>query len=195
MMVIVIILTFLLTFKVLKSRHAARELKCAQMQKLWADHIMYTRLVMTALVDKSYVKDWTGQITGVANRDLYVARLMQNQNDIAMMFGNDAQAVQSLLSEHIQAAAAVISDVVSHDATAPTQLTIDTARLYANANKIGVYLNNKLGATNMTDHMKAHIDTLIAMINDYAGKKNDIASTDAYIAAGMAMAVGISQMF
>jgi hypothetical protein len=194
LIVIVIILTFLLTFKVMKSRQAARDVKCAQMQKLWADHIMYTRLVMTGIVDKG-VRDWSGQINGVANKDLYVARLMQNQSDISMMFGNDAAAVQSLLAEHIQLAAAVISDVISHDATAAAQLIIDMARLYDNANKIGLYLNTKLGATGMTDHMKAHIDTLIAMVNDYVGKKNDVASTDAYIAAGMAMATDISQMF
>ena len=155
---------------------------------------MYTRLVMTGIVDKG-VRDWSGQINGVANKDLYVARLMQNQSDISMMFGNDAAAVQSLLAEHIQLAAAVISDVISHDATAAAQLIIDMARLYDNANKIGLYLNTKLGATGMTDHMKAHIDTLIAMVNDYVGKKNDVASTDAYIAAGMAMATDISQMF
>jgi hypothetical protein len=147
--------------------------------KLWLDHLLYTRLViMGILEDRNDLKE-------------NLARLMKNQEDIALLFGKEAPAVEKLLKEHITLAGKVVGDVK----TSSPGTNADIKALYANADQIGNYLDSKAGGKEFKHHMRMHIDTLLAMAKDEFAKKDAVKSTDEYTTAGMKMAFDMARLF
>jgi hypothetical protein len=143
---------------------AGVELKNA-MNKLWEDHITWTRNVICCLVDN------------LPGADQAVARLMKNQEDIGdaikPYYGNEAGAkLTSLLKPHI----AISADVVKA-AKANNKAALDEAnkKWTANADEIAEFLskanpNWKLDEMKkmMHDHLKFTTDEAVARIKkDY----------------------------
>jgi|SRR5690242_13525962 len=178
----VVLLMLLVFYLHYRSMEEKRKL-CAKMNKLWVDHIVYTRQVMVSTLDRA-TSSW-----GVKNRGAYLSRLMQNQGDIASMFGSDKESVQKLLEEHIKFAGDFMTSVANTG-------TGSLDPLYLNASDIGAYLNSRLVRTDMKDHMKAHISSLAAMIMDYYNMKDsEVASLDSYISATMGLSDILCTMF
>jgi len=102
------------------------------MNKLWEDHVTWTRNVILCLVDN------------VPGSDQALKRLMQNQTDIGNAlkpyYGDDAgNRLTELLKEHIAIAADVIKS-----AKAGNNIALDSAnkKWYANADKISALLSD-----------------------------------------------------
>lgn len=147
------------------------ELKIA-MNKLWEDHVTWTRNVILCLVD------------GLPGADQAVKRLMQNQVDIGNAvkpyYGDDAgNKLTELLKAHI----AISADVVK-SAKAGNKTGLDSAnkKWYANSDEISEFLskanpNWPLADMKMmmTDHLKLTTDEAVQRI-----KKNYDADVVAY---------------
>jgi len=144
--------------------NGSHELKIT-MNKLWEDHITWTRNVILCLVD------------GVPGADQAVKRLMQNQVDIGNAikpyYGDDAgNKLTELLKSHI----AISADVVK-SAKAGNKTALDTAnkKWYANADEISAFLstanpNWALADMKMmmNDHLKLTTDEAVQRIKkDY----------------------------
>ena len=142
----------------------ATELK-ENMDKLWEDHITWTRNVILCLVDE------------VPGADQAVNRLMQNQVDIGNAvkpyYGDDAgNKLTELLKAHI----AISADVVK-SAKAGNKTALDSAnkKWYANADEISSFLstanpNWALADMKMmmNDHLKLTTDEAVQRIKkDY----------------------------
>jgi hypothetical protein len=102
------------------------------MNKLWEDHVTWTRNVILCLVDN------------VPGSDQALKRLMQNQTDIGNAlkpyYGDDAgNRLTELLKEHIAIAADVIKS-----AKAGNNIALDSAnkKWYANADEISALLSD-----------------------------------------------------
>ena len=102
------------------------------MNKLWEDHVTWTRNVILCLVD------------GLPGADQAVKRLMQNLVDIGNavkpFYGDDAgNKLTELLKVHI----AISADVVK-SAKAGNKIALDSASKiwYANADEISAFLSN-----------------------------------------------------
>src|ERR1051325_6652290 len=96
------------------------------MRKLWEDHITWTRNVIFNIIDT------------LPGTNEAVARLLQNQVDIGNAikpyYGVAAgNALTALLYTHITEAAAILTDLVTHNTT---QLNTDIAAWYANGDSI-----------------------------------------------------------
>jgi hypothetical protein len=142
------------------------------MNKLWEDHVTWTRNVILCLVD------------GLPGADQAVKRLMQNQVDIGNAvkpyYGDDAgNKLTDLLKAHI----AVSADVVK-SAKAGNKTALDSAnkKWYANADEISAFLskaNPNWGLADMqmmmNDHLKLTTDEAVQRI-----KKNYDADVVAY---------------
>ena len=125
------------------------DLKIA-MNKLWEDHISWTRNVILCLVD------------GLPGADQAVKRLMQNQVDIGNAvkpyYGDDAgNKLTELLKEHI----AISADVVK-SAKVGNKIALDSAnkKWYANADEISAFLskaNPNWALADMQMMMNAHL--------------------------------------
>ena len=153
------------------AENKSHELKIA-MNKLWEDHVTWTRNVILCLVD------------GVPGADQAVKRLMQNQVDIGNAvkpyYGDDAgNKLTELLKEHI----AISADVVK-SAKAGNKTGLDSAnkKWYANSDEISEFLskanpNWPLADMKMmmTDHLKLTNDEAVQRI-----KKNYDADVVAY---------------
>ena len=153
------------------AENKSHELKIA-MNKLWEDHVTWTRNVILCLVD------------GVPGADQAVKRLMQNQVDIGNAvkpyYGDDAgNKLTELLKAHI----AISADVVK-SAKAGNKTALDSAnkKWYANADEISAFLSkaNPNWAlaemqTMMNDHLKLTTDEAVQRI-----KKNYDADVVAY---------------
>ena len=153
------------------AENKSHDLKIA-MNKLWEDHVTWTRNVILCLVD------------GLPGADQAVKRLMQNQVDIGNavkpFYGDDAgNKLTELLKVHI----AISADVVK-SAKAGNKTALDSASKiwYANADEISAFLSN----TNpnwaladmqmmMNDHLKLTTDEAVQRI-----KKNYDADIIAY---------------
>ena len=112
------------------AENKSHDLKIA-MNKLWEDHVTWTRNVILCLVD------------GLPGTDQAVKRLMQNQVDIGNAvkpyYGDDAgNKLTELLKEHI----AISADVVK-SAKAGNKISLDSAnkKWYANADEISAFLS------------------------------------------------------
>ncbi len=112
------------------AENSGYELKIA-MNKLWEDHVTWTRNVILCLVD------------GVPGADQAVNRLMQNQVDI----GNAikpyyGEAAGNKLTELLKAHIAISADVVK-SAKAANKTALDAAnkKWYANADEISAFLS------------------------------------------------------
>jgi hypothetical protein len=130
------------------------DLKIA-MNKLWEDHVVWTRNVILCLVD------------GVPGTDQAVERLMQNQVDIGNAikpyYGNDAgNKLTELLKEHISIAADVVTS-----AKAGNKAALDSANVkwHANADEISAFLSNANPNWSLTDMQK--------MMNDHLALTTD----------------------
>ncbi len=135
------------------------------MNKLWEDHITWTRNVILCLAD------------GLPGTNQAVKRLMQNQEDIgnAMKpyYGNDAgNKLTELLKSHI----AIAADVVT-SAKKGNKPALDTAnkKWYSNADEISAFLSsanpnwplNEMQMM-MNDHLKLTTDEAVQRIKkDY----------------------------
>ena len=144
--------------------NSSHELKIA-MNKLWEDHVTWTRNVILCLVD------------GVPGADQAVKRLMQNQVDIGNAvkpyYGDDAgNKLTELLKEHI----AISADVVK-SAKAGNKTALDSAnkKWYANADEISGFLSKANPywpladmKMMMNDHLKLTTDEAVQRIKkDY----------------------------
>ena len=142
----------------------SHDLKIA-MNKLWEDHVTWTRNVILCLVD------------GIPGADQAVKRLMQNQVDIGNAvkpyYGDDAgNKLTELLKAHI----AISADVVK-SAKAGNKTALDSAnkKWYANADEISAFLstanpNWALADMQMmmNDHLKLTTDEAVQRIKkDY----------------------------
>ena len=153
------------------AENKSHDLKIA-MNKLWVDHVTWTRNVILCLVD------------GLSGADQAVKRLMQNQVDIGNAikpyYGDDAgNKLTELLKAHI----AISADVVK-SAKAGNKIALDSAnkKWYANADEISAFLSkaNPNWAlaemqTMMNDHLKLTTDEAVQRI-----KKNYDADVVAY---------------
>ncbi len=146
------------------AENKSHELKI-DMNKLWEDHVTWTRNVILCLVD------------GLPGADQAVKRLMQNQVDIGNAvkpyYGDDAgNKLTELLKAHI----AISADVVK-SAKAGNKSTLDSAnkKWYANADEISAFLskaNPNWGLADiqmmMNDHLKLTTDEAVHRIKkDY----------------------------
>ena len=146
------------------AENKSHDLKIA-MNKLWEDHVTWTRNVILCLVD------------GLPGADQAVKRLMQNQVDIGNAvkpyYGDDAgNKLTELLKEHI----AISADVVK-SAKALNKTALDSAnkKWYANADEISAFLskanpNWTSGDMQMmmNDHLKLTTDEAVQRIKkDY----------------------------
>ena len=145
-----------------------------QMRKLWEDHITWTRLYIV-----SFAAD-------LPDQDLTAQRLLRNQTDIGNaikpFYGEEAgNALTKLLEAHIQGAVDLLAAAKAGDQDA---VEAASAKWYANANDIAVFLNQAnpdawpLAA--LQEQMKMHLDLTLqeatARLNgDYAA---DIAAYD-----------------
>jgi hypothetical protein len=143
------------------------------MNKLWEDHVTWTRNVILCLVD------------GLPGADQAVKRLMQNQVDIGNAvkpyYGDEAgNKLTGLLKEHI----AISADVVK-SAKAGNKTALDSAnkKWYANAYEISAFLSSANPnwpvadmKMMMNDHLKLTTDEAVQRIKkDYDA---DIAAYD-----------------
>ena len=146
------------------AENKSHDLKIA-MNKLWEDHVTWTRNVILCLVDE------------LPGADQAVNRLMQNQVDIGNAvkpyYGDDAgNKLTELLKEHI----AISADVVK-SAKAGNKIALDSAnkKWDANADEISAFLNkaNPNWALAdmqmmMNDHLKLTTDEAVQRIKkDY----------------------------
>jgi hypothetical protein len=132
----------------------SHDLKIA-MNKLWEDHVVWTRNVILCLVD------------GVPGTDQAVKRLMQNQDDIGNAikpyYGDDAgNKLTLLLKEHISIAADVVTS-----AKAGNKASLDSVNVkwYANADEISAFLSNANPNWSLTEMQK--------MMNDHLALTTD----------------------
>ncbi|HSP06210.1 MAG TPA: hypothetical protein VLR94_03490 [Acidobacteriota bacterium] len=126
------------------------------MDKLWEDHVTWTRLFIV-----SFAAD-------LPDKDLTAARLLQNQVDIGNaikpFYGEKAgDALTALLRDHILGAVDVLSA-----AKAGNTAMVDTAstKWYANADDIATFLSkanpNHWPLADMKAGMKMHLDMTLA---------------------------------
>jgi len=151
-------------YEVVMVENKGHDLKIA-MNKLWEDHVTWTRNVILCLVDD------------VPGLDQALKRLMQNQTDIGNAikpyYGDEAgNKLTGFLKEHIAIAADVIKS-----AKAGNKIALDLAnkKWYANADEISTLLS-KVNPnwtlldmqTMMKDHLKLTTDEAMQRIKkDY----------------------------
>lgn len=126
------------------------------MRKLWEDHITWTRLYIVSTVSDLPDQGPTAQ------------RLLQNQDDIGNaikpFYGEDAgNQLSFLLRDHILIAADLLQAAKSGDTAA---FEAASARWYANADDIAIFLNSanpkKWPLDEMKAMMKEHLDLTLA---------------------------------
>lgn len=126
------------------------------MRKLWEDHITWTRLYIVSTASDLPDQGPTAQ------------RLLQNQDDIGNaikpFYGEDAgNQLSFLLRDHILIAADLLQAAKSGDTAA---FEAASARWYANADDIAIFLNSANPKNWPLDEMKAmmkeHLDLTLA---------------------------------
>lgn len=144
------------------------------MDKLWEDHVTWTRLYIISFA------------AGLPDRDLTAGRLLQNQVDIGNaikpFYGDKAgDTLTALLKDHILGAVDILAA-----AKANNTATVDTAsaKWYANGDDIATFLSqanpNNWPLSDMKSGMKMHLDmTLAEAVARLNGKyADDIADYD-----------------
>jgi hypothetical protein len=135
------------------------------MRKLWEDHITWTRMVIVGFLAKP---DAT-----LPDLQSSVDRLLQNQVDIGNAikpFYGDAAGDQltALLKDHILIAAEILQDAKAGDSAA---LNDASARWYANADAIAVFLNSanpeNWPLDKTKDMMHMHLDLTLKEATTY----------------------------
>jgi len=126
------------------------------MDKLWEDHITWTRVV---IIDVA---------AGLPDTDVAVGRLLENQDDIGNaikpFYGDAAgQQLTTLLRTHIGGAADILVAVKAGD---QAKQDAAIAAWYANANDIAAFLNranpNNWPLDALQSNMKMHLDLTLA---------------------------------
>jgi hypothetical protein len=144
------------------------------MRKLWEDHVTWTRLAIISLSDD------------LPDQDASVGRLLKNQVDIGdavKPFYGDAAGNQltALLNDHIVTAADIIAAAKANDTIGVDEAS---ARWYANADEIAVFLNSANPEQWPLDHMnqmmKEHLDLTLeeAVARLTANYDADVAAYD-----------------
>jgi hypothetical protein len=142
------------------------------MRKLWEDHITWTRMVIVG-----FLADPDATLPDL---QASVDRLLQNQIDIGNAikpFYGDAAGDQltELLRQHILIAAEILQDAKARDTDAFNDAS---ARWYANADEIAVFLNSAnpeyWPLDKMKEMMHAHLDLTLQeaatyLNGDYTG--------------------------
>jgi hypothetical protein len=122
------------------------------MRELWSDHVLWTRNVITNIID-----DLPGTTEAVN-------RLLQNQDDIGdaikPYYGDaNGEALTTLLREHITTAADLLTAAKNGDTNA---FNTANAAWYANADEIAAFLNSAnpefFPLADMKAMMKEHLD-------------------------------------
>ena len=141
------------------------------MDKLWEDHVTWTRMF---LISAAY-----------DNKDLdsVTQRLLKNQEDIGNaikpFYGNDAgNKLTALLKEHITTAADLVMAAKNGNQTAQNTAN---AKWYANANEIADFLssaNSNWPKSEMRTEMKNHLDLTKQEAVDILGNKYEAGITD-----------------
>lgn len=134
------------------------------MRRLWADHVMYTRLFIVSAA------------AGSADKDATTQRLLQNQTDIgnavADFYGRDAgNKLTALLKDHIVIAADIVTAAKAGD---NAKVTSGNARWRENATEIARFLHNanpkQWPESALQSAMFAHLDqTLSEATNQLKG--------------------------
>jgi len=143
------------------------------MDKLWEDHITWTRLYIVSAVNK------------LPDADATLARLMKNQEDlgnaIKPYYGENAgNQLTALLKIHISLAGKIVADALSNNTTAVTN---DQTQWKDNANQIADFLS-QANPTNwpqadVRKMMQDHLTLTTQEAVDIIGKKSQ-ASIDDY---------------
>ncbi len=109
LLIVLIIVLIILFVNQKNEKYETKETVGCSFQKLWQDHVWYTRYFMLNVLDK-YPKE---------AQDASLARLMQNQVDINNAFqakyGNFNNQLQSLLETHIKIAGDVLNNLINGD--------------------------------------------------------------------------------
>jgi hypothetical protein len=145
-----------------------------EMDRLWEDHVTWTRMYIISVT------------SGLPDADLAAQRLLQNQVDIGNaikpIYGDAAgEQLTSLLNDHILIAAELLSAAKAGD---NDKFEDANARWYDNADEIGAFLNSANAANwplaEMQTMMKAHLDkTLEEAVARFNGDwEADVAAYD-----------------
>lgn len=192
---LVLIVLIVLVFLYFRSTNKTEPCSCGancqcnminkDMIKLWVQHILYTRLVVMAVLSDD------------KGLDAIMGHLIQNQKDIGNLMsqtygskvGND---VTTELTKHITIAGQVLGAVKSGNKIEQTKAIND---FYKNADDIGKYLDNLLHTNKFKHHMKMHIETLIDDVTAYATKNysNDVRNLNKYVDSTLDMAFDLSK--
>lgn len=122
------------------------------MDKLWEDHITWTRMYIISIT------------SDLPDADLTAQRLLQNQIDIGNaikpIYGDEAgEQLTSLLNDHILIAAELLSAAEAGD---NNKFEDANARWYENADQIGAFLSNanpkNWSVEDMQAMMRVHLD-------------------------------------
>ena len=122
------------------------------MNKLWEDHVTWTRVYIISVT------------SGLADADTAAQRLLQNQEDIGNaikpFYGEQAgNQLTSLLKDHILTAAELLAAAGSGD---KAKFEAASERWYDNANQIASFLNSanpkNWPLSDMQTMMKSHLD-------------------------------------
>lgn len=151
---------------------ACCELRLAQ-QKLWIDHVLWTRSFIVS--DLASLKD----------KDAVLERLLKNQDDIGNLFksyyGEEAgNKLSKLLREHIEIAGQVVAAAKSNDAA---NLEKYNKLWYENSDQIAAFLSsinpeyqNKVLQDMLHKHLQLLTDQVVARLN--SDWKGDIKAYD-----------------
>jgi hypothetical protein len=159
----------------------------AVMDRLWAEHVMWTRMYIMASLDNA------------ANKELIAGRLLKNQEDIGgavgMLYGKPAgDKLTALLKEHILIAVKIVDALKSSNKKA---LSSAKKLWYKNAIQIATFLSSanpylKLDDMKkmMLDHLRLTTKELVALqSHDWTA---DIAAYDAVVKQAMMMSQGLT---
>jgi hypothetical protein len=156
------------------------------MSNLWMEHMVYARLALMATMLNN------------PELNLLAARLSQNATDfknaVQSTLGSEiANNFYTLFNKHLQSETQFVTAVKNKSQNDKNNAL---KQLYQNANQMGLYLDHLTQSNGLfVNHMKKHIDTLVANINAYVSNnyKQDIATLDAFLHEGMAMAKSMAQ--
>lgn len=143
----------------------------ADMNKLWEDHITWTRLYILAAVNN------------LPDKDQNLARLLKNQEDLGNVikpyYGNEAgNRLTTLLKDHIAGAGKVVEAVIKKDAVALASANLSW---YDNANQIADFLaqaNSNWPQDDMRAMMKDHLDLTEQEAVDILAKRSEASVAD-----------------
>jgi hypothetical protein len=186
--ILVIVLLILLFCWYKKCKKARREAQIRAgirlgMRRLWSDHIVYTRLYISA-------RFWNDPIA-----DEYAARLMKNQEALGCALGGPfgpraRERVIALLKEHINGAVAIVNDLLTGQDT-----SVDMAAWHKNASEIANTLsciNHRWNFRKIRDMMNMHLkrtaEEAIIMLDQARDYKRDTRNYDKVTDDAMRMA-------